>query len=161
MAPQADSPKGSGIGFVVVQAVLLAMLFFGPAHLNPDASIEPPKGLPLWLGYGIFILGAVIALIAAINLGKNLTPLPKPKDNAELIQGGLYRFVRHPIYFGVIVLSLGWGVIQQAALVWLYVVVIAIFFDIKSRKEERWLVGRFASYADYQGRVRKLIPWIY
>ena len=161
MAPQADSPTGSGIGFVVVQAILLGILFFGPAHLNPDASIEPLKGLPLWLGCGIFVLGAVIALIAAINLGKNLTPLPKPKENAELIQGGLYRFVRHPIYFGVIVLSLGWGLIQQSALVWLYVVVIAIFFDIKSRKEERWLVERFATYANYQGRVRKLIPWIY
>jgi protein-S-isoprenylcysteine O-methyltransferase Ste14 len=117
--------------------------------------------LLLWFGYGTFILGTLIALLAAINLGKNLTPLPRPKENAELIQGGLYRFVRHPIYFGVIVLSLGWGLIQQSTLVWLYTLIIAIFFDIKSRIEERWLVERFSAYADYQGRVRKLIPWIY
>jgi protein-S-isoprenylcysteine O-methyltransferase Ste14 len=161
MAPPVQAPRGSGIGFVLVQAVLLGILFFGPAHLNPDANIDAPKGLLLWFGYGIFILGIVIALIAAINLGKNLTPLPRPKENAELIQSGLYCFVRHPIYFGVIVLSIGWGVIQQSALVWLYVLVIAIFFDIKSRKEEQWLVERFSTYADYQGRVRKLIPWIY
>jgi protein-S-isoprenylcysteine O-methyltransferase Ste14 len=161
MAPQTKSPKGSGIGFVVVQAILLGILFFGPIHLYPDASIEAPNGFLLWCGYGIFILGTVIALIAAVNLGKNLTPLPRPKENAELIESGLYRLVRHPIYFGVIVLSIGWGVIQQSALVWLYVVVIAIFFDIKSRKEERWLVERFSAYADYQGRVRKLIPWVY
>ena len=161
MAPQTKSPKGSGIGFVVVQAVLLTILFFGPTSLNPDVSIEASTGLLLWLGYGIFILGAVIALIAAVNLGKNLTPLPRPKENAELIQNGLYRFVRHPIYFGVIVLSIGWGLIQQSTLIWLYVIVIAIFFDIKSRKEERWLTERFSTYADYQGRVRKLIPWIY
>jgi len=87
--------------------------------------------------------------------------LPRPKENAVLIQVGLYRFVRHPIYFGVIVLSFGWGLIQQSALVWLYVVIIAIFFDIKSRKEEQWLAERFSGYADYQGQVRKLIPWIY
>jgi protein-S-isoprenylcysteine O-methyltransferase Ste14 len=161
MARQTQASKGSGIGFVVVQAVFLGILFFGPSHLNADASITPPNGLLLWLGYGIFILGVVIALIAAINLGKNLTPLPRPKDNAELIEGGLYRFVRHPIYFGVIVLSFGWGLIQQSTLVWLYVVIIAIFFDIKSRKEEQWLVERFSDYADYQGRVRKLIPWFY
>jgi protein-S-isoprenylcysteine O-methyltransferase Ste14 len=161
MALHTQSPKGSGIGFVLVQAVLLGILFFGPAHLNPDASIEAPKGLLVWCGCGIFILGAVIALMAAINLGKNLTPLPRPKENAELIQLGLYRFVRHPIYFGVVVLSLGWGLIQQSALVWLYVLIIAIFFDIKSRKEERWLVERFSAYVGYQGRVRKLIPWIY
>jgi protein-S-isoprenylcysteine O-methyltransferase Ste14 len=161
MTPQAQSPKGNGIGFVVVQAVLLGALFFGPGHFNPDASIEMPKGLLYWIGCSFFILGTVIALIAAINLGKNLTPLPRPKENAELIQHGLYRFVRHPIYFGVIVLTIGWGLIQQSALVWLYVIVIAIFFDIKSRKEEQWLVERFSNYAGYQGRVRKLIPWIY
>jgi len=161
MALQMQAPKGSGIGFVVVQAVLLGILFFGPSHLNSDTSIGTPNGLLLWLGYVIFILGAVIALIAAINLGKNLTPLPRPKENAELIQGGLYRFVRHPIYFGVIVLSIGWGLIQQSTLVWMYVLIIAIFFDIKSRKEEQWLVERFSAYVDYQGRVRKLIPWVY
>jgi len=161
MAPQTQAPKGSGIGFVVVQGFLLAILFFGPSYLNADASIAPPKGLLLWFGYGILILGAVIALIAAINLGKNLTPLPRPKENAELIQRGLYRFVRHPIYFGVIMLSIGWGLIQQSILVWLYVLIIAIFFDIKSRKEELWLCERFSEYPEYQGRVRKLVPWIY
>ena len=161
MAPQTESPKGSGIGFVVVQAVLLGILFFGPRNLTPDASVTQAQGLLLWFGYGTFILGTAIALMAAIHLGKNLTPLPRPKENAELIQRGLYRFVRHPIYFGVIVLSFGWGLIQQSTLVWLYVVVITIFFDIKSRKEERWLVERFSAYTDYQGRVRKLIPWVY
>ena len=161
MAPHSQSPKGNGIGFVVVQAVLLGILFFGPSHLNSDAGIATSNGLLLWFGYGIFILGTIIALIAAINLGKNLTPLPRPKENGVLIQRGLYRFVRHPIYFGVIVLSLGWGFIQQSTLVWMYVLIITIFFDIKSRKEEQWLQAKFPVYADYQGRVRKLIPWIY
>ena len=161
MAPQTRSAKGSGIGFVVVQAALLAILFFGPTSLNSDVSIGAPNSWLLSFGYGIFIFGTMIALIAAVNLGKNLTPLPRPKENAELVQNGLYQLVRHPIYFGVIVLSIGWGVVQQSTLIWLYVIVIAIFFDIKSRKEERWLVERFSTYADYQGRVRKLIPWVY
>ena len=161
MAPKVQAPQGSGIGFVVVQGFLLVILFFGPSYLNADASIASPRGLLLWLGYGIFSLGTVIALMAAINLGKNLTPLPRPKENAVLIQDGLYRFVRHPIYFGVIVLCLGWGLIQQSTLVWLYVVIITIFFDIKSRKEEQWLQAKFSAYADYQRRVCKLIPWVY
>jgi protein-S-isoprenylcysteine O-methyltransferase Ste14 len=161
MAPKTKVPQGSGIGFVLVQGFLLGILFFGPSYLNTDTSTAPPNGLLLWIGYATFILGAIIALIAAFNLGKNLTPLPRPKENAVLIQDGLYRFVRHPIYFGVIVLCLGWGLIQQSTLVWLYVVIIAIFFDIKSRKEEQWLIERFSAYANYQGRVRKLIPWVY
>jgi protein-S-isoprenylcysteine O-methyltransferase Ste14 len=159
--PSESSKKGSGIGFVVVQAILLGLLFFGPVRLNAGEACGIQNAVFQWLGYTVFIVGSGIAIMAVFHLGKNLTPLPRPKENAELIQHGLYRFVRHPIYFGVIVLSIGWGLIQQSTLVWLYVVVIAIFFDIKSRKEERWLVERFSAYTDYQGRVRKLIPWVY
>lgn len=161
MAPQTKSLKGNGIGFVLVQAILLGMLFFGPVRLNASEVCGVQNESLQWLGYAIFIVGSSIAIRAAFHLGKNLTPLPKPKDNAELVQTGLYGWVRHPIYFGVIVLALGWGLIQQTLLVWIYVLALIIFFDIKSRKEERWLVERFSTYADYQGRVRKLIPWIY
>ena len=71
MAPQMQVPKGNGSGFVVVQAVLLGILFFGPTHLNADVGITPPISLLLWFGYSIFILGTLIALIAAINFNKN------------------------------------------------------------------------------------------
>ena len=153
--------KGSGVGFVVVQAILLGLLFFGPVRLNAGEACGVQNAPLQWLGYTVFIAGTVLAFIAALNLGRNFTPLPKPKDDAVFIQTGLYRFVRHPIYFGVIVLALGWGLIQQSTLVWTYVLILAIFFDIKSRKEEQWLQAKFSAYADYQKRVRKLIPWIY
>lgn len=159
--PGKSSAKGSGVGFVVVQAILLGLLFFGPVRLNAGEACGLQNALLQWLGYAVFIVGSSIAILAAFHLGKNLTPLPKPKDNAELVQTGLYRWVRHPIYFGVIVLALGWGLIQQTLLVWIYVLVLMVFFDIKSRKEEQWLCERFPEYPEYQGRVRKLVPWIY
>lgn len=159
--PGKSSAKGGGVGFVVVQAILLGLLFFGPVRLNAGEACGVQNALLQWLGYAVFIVGSSIAILAAFHLGKNLTPMPKPKDNAELVQTGLYRWVRHPIYFGVIVLALGWGLIQQTLLVWIYVLVLMVFFDIKSRKEEQWLCERFPEYPEYQGRVRKLVPWIY
>lgn len=153
--------KGNGVGFVVVQAILLGLLFFGSVRLDAGEACSIQNAPLQWLGYTVFIAGTVLAISAALNLGQNFTPLPKPKDDAVLIQTGLYRFVRHPIYFGVIMLSIGWGLIQQSTLVWVYVLILAIFFDIKSRKEEQWLQAKFSAYADYQKRVRKLIPWIY
>ena len=43
----------------------------------------------------------------------------------------------------------------------LWAALLLVFFDIKSRREEAWLVARFPAYADYRRRVRKLIPFIY
>ena len=73
--------------YVFIQAVLLIALFFGPADLfGKPAEIY----YPLWLiGRTFFYLGLGIALWAAISLGPNLTPMPKPKQNGELIQTGL------------------------------------------------------------------------
>jgi len=36
-----------------------------------------------------------------------------------------------------------------------------VFFDVKSRLEERWLAEKFSAYPEYRTRVKKLIPWLY
>jgi protein-S-isoprenylcysteine O-methyltransferase Ste14 len=100
-------------------------------------------------------------LIAAINLGKNLTPLPCPKDNAQLVQSGLYRYVRHPIYFGVLLAALAWLLIFPSAYILIYAIALFVLFDLKARREEIWLVERFPTYTDYQIKVKKLLPGIY
>jgi protein-S-isoprenylcysteine O-methyltransferase Ste14 len=145
--------------YVFIQAVLLIALFFGPADLfGKPAEIY----YPLWLiGRTFFYLGLGIALWAAISLGPNLTPMPKPKQNGELIQTGLYRVVRHPIYFGVILLCFGWAATVQNWYTLIVTIALLIFFDIKSRKEEEWLLEKFPDYKTYQQRTKKLIPLIY
>lgn len=145
--------------YVVVQATLLIALFFGPRDLfGLPATINQP----LWLaGQILFYLGIAIAVWAAILLGPNLTPLPKPKANGELIQTGLYRIVRHPIYFGVILVCFGWAAIEQTLYSLVLALVLLIFFDLKSRKEERWLIEKFSNYETYRKKTKKLIPWIY
>ena len=42
-----------------------------------------------------------------------------------------------------------------------YVVVLFILLDLKSRREEEWLLLRFPGYAAYRSKVRKLIPFVY
>jgi protein-S-isoprenylcysteine O-methyltransferase Ste14 len=69
--------------------------------------------------------------------------------------------VRHPIYGGVVLASLGWSLTWLSLPGLAFCVVVALFFDRKSAFEERLLLGRFPEYAVYMARARKLIPWIY
>jgi protein-S-isoprenylcysteine O-methyltransferase Ste14 len=90
-----------------------------------------------------------------------LTAVPYPKDEGMLIETGPYRLVRHPMYCGGILISLGWALWVHSWLTLGYVMVLFVFFDIKSRCEEHWLKAKFSDYAAYQKRVRKLIPFVY
>jgi protein-S-isoprenylcysteine O-methyltransferase Ste14 len=109
----------------------------------------------------LMVVGGVLFVVGLVRLGRGLTPLPYPKDGAELIQTGPFALVRHPIYSGALVLALGWALYVQGWLTLGYVVVLFVFLDVKSRREERWLAEKFPAYAAYQRRVRKLVPFVY
>jgi protein-S-isoprenylcysteine O-methyltransferase Ste14 len=112
---------------------------------------------------GLLLLaaGGGLMIAAFAGLGKGLTPLPYPKEDGRLIETGAYRLVRHPIYGSVVVLALGWALCVHGTLTMAYTLALFLFFDVKSRREERWLAARYPGYADYQKRVRKLIPFVY
>jgi protein-S-isoprenylcysteine O-methyltransferase Ste14 len=66
--------------------------------------------------------------------------------------------VRHPMYCGAIWVAVGCGLWSQGALTVGYAVVLTIFFEMKTSREERSLADRLPEYADYRQRVRKLMP---
>jgi len=149
-----------GAWYVVVQGILIGLILFGPQG-SPLISSEPLTTILQSCGIAIGLLACLIMAIAAINLGANLTPLPHPKDDSVLIQTGLYQYVRHPIYFGVLLAALAWLLIFPGLYILAYSICLFLFFDIKARREEVWLTERFSSYKEYQARVKKLIPGIY
>ena len=149
-----------GVWYVVVQGILISLILFGPQG-SPLISSESFTTILQSCGIAVGLLASLIMVVAVINLGKNLTPLPCPKDNAVLIQTGLYQYVRHPIYFGVLLAALAWLLIFPRLYVLAYSICLFILFDIKAKREEVWLVERFSSYKDYQARVKKLIPGVY
>ncbi len=151
-----------GEWYVAVQGLLFLLIAFGPRSafgLSPWP--QSAAGLTHAAGLALLALGFAVCAVAALHLGNNLTPLPHPKDDATLVTGGLYRLVRHPIYFGVLLLAFGWALFVQGWLTLGYAALLFVFFDIKSRKEEAWLTARFPEYAAYRRRVRKLVPFIY
>src|SRR5665647_312776 len=89
-------------GLVALQGLLF--LCVGAGALA--TSVGPRLSSSLWAGIGAVALGAAVLLWAARNLGSGLTPLPLP-NGAGLTAHGAYRWVRHPIYTGVMLACLG------------------------------------------------------
>lgn len=151
-----------GEWYVVVQGVFFALVALGPRTLPGLPAWSPPWDvLGTVAGLALMAAGGLLALAGVWHLGRNLTALPHPKEDAELVETGAYALVRHPIYSGLILASIGWALWRNGWLTLIYAALLFLFFDIKSRREEKWLAHKFPSYADYQRRVPKLIPFIY
>ena len=144
--------------------VLLQLVFFGAIAVS--GFIGPAWGgwalaAGIALGGVLICCGGILAMRGVLDLRENLTPFPKPLDNAQLVETGAYRLARHPIYGGLILGALGWGLVRAAPLALLGAVALAVFFDLKSRREEIWLLERYREYPAYRDRTRRLLPWIY
>jgi protein-S-isoprenylcysteine O-methyltransferase Ste14 len=166
MNPPARSPwwRGSrGEWFVAAQVFLMALVAFGPRRLARVSDGWPaPLGVAASIAGGLlFLLGSLLLIAGALKLGSKLTPLPYPADGAVLRETGPYRWVRHPMYGGGVLMAFGWGLWVHGELTLIYAALLLLLADRKANREERWLREKFAGYAAYQQRVRKLIPFIY
>jgi protein-S-isoprenylcysteine O-methyltransferase Ste14 len=143
--------------WVVGQFVLLGVLLIVP-RVGPKWS----RWLA-WVGrlVGVPVLGGGVAMMRAAfrDLGPNLTPLPKPKDDSRLVRDGLYAIVRHPIYSGVILFAYGIAALTGSTSRLAVATALLAWLNAKASREEAWLLERYPDYADYRREVPKLLPW--
>jgi protein-S-isoprenylcysteine O-methyltransferase Ste14 len=149
-------PRGEG--WVAIQVVLFGAIalagLLGPAW---GGALRVATTI---VGAFLIAAGGSLALRGIFDLRAALTALPYPRPNAELVETGVYRRVRHPIYGGLVLGALGWGLLTASPVAVGLAVVLLGFFELKSRREEVWLVERFPGYPAYRARTRRLIPWI-
>lgn len=149
---------GRGAGYVVAQAVLMVAALLAPAFARAD-------GWPVALAVAGAIVAAAgigMAAAASVTLGRrSLSPFPKPRTGAVLVSHGIFSVVRHPIYTGLTLLVLGWGLAWSGPVTIVGALVLLVFFDVKARREERWLVATFTEYTEYRRQVKKLVPLVY
>ena len=151
-----------GEWYVVIQVAMFVLVVFGPRSWPGAPSWPAPYStIASGLGLVLIVAGGALAVGGVLRLGSNLTALPYPREGAPLLESGPYAIVRNPIYSGLIFAAFGLGLFVNGWLTLGYALVLFAFFDIKSRREERWLCEKFPEYASYQVRVRKLIPWVY
>ncbi|MEO8571900.1 MAG: isoprenylcysteine carboxylmethyltransferase family protein [Chloroflexota bacterium] len=157
-------PRGEG--WVAAQIALFVVVAgFGVRDLEAGTaaslmSFPAVVGL-IAVGAALLVLGGVVAVRAMRDLGRNLSPFPRPLAGSELVETGLYRLVRHPIYSGLILAGLGWSVATASGWAGLSTLALAVTLDLKARREETWLGEALDGYPAYRARTKRLIPFVY
>ncbi len=142
--------------WVAAQVVILGALIVLPGR----DDWATPRWVEL-IAAVLFFGGLALVGIAALGLGRSLTPTPVPTQAGSLRTNGLYGVVRHPIYTGVLAVVAGMT-LRSGSFVHLVVAVAAlVFFDRKAAWEEAQLAAAYPGYADYAATTRKFLPGIW
>jgi protein-S-isoprenylcysteine O-methyltransferase Ste14 len=153
-------------GYELVKlGVLVALLAFAMERFNMGqvrtggGILWQPTSLLAFIGDMLTLAGLLITLWARRTLGGNWSGFVAIKENHELIQGGPYAYVRHPIYSGAFLMVLGSGVLAGRTAVFKALALLLVAFVFKSLQEEALLTKHFPeAYPEYKARVKAFIP---
>jgi protein-S-isoprenylcysteine O-methyltransferase Ste14 len=108
----------------------------------------------------LFACGIALAVWARLHLGRNWGMPMTQRAEPELVTSGPYRFVRHPIYSGLLLAMLGTALVNN--LIGLIVVAVLVaYFYYCGIVEERNLAATFPkAYPEYRSRTKMLIPFL-
>jgi protein-S-isoprenylcysteine O-methyltransferase Ste14 len=140
-----------------VQGVLAAALLIAPVFSHLPLA-------PVWRALGVVLgLGGVALIVASYRvLGESHSPWTEPAEGAALRTRGPYAVVRHPVYAGYVILGLGYGLALASPAAIVFAILCFIYYDLRTRAEDRALAQRYADFAGYRARVRsRLIPALY
>jgi protein-S-isoprenylcysteine O-methyltransferase Ste14 len=146
----------------VLLVIAYFLLLYGrrlPYPLN--LRIIPHVAAAAWAAAVLCVIGLAFAVWARVTLGRNWSGVVTLKEEHELVQRGPYRFVRHPIYTGLLTMffatALGLGHLAGFA----GVLLLFASFWIKLRDEEQLMLQEFPErYAAYRRRAKRIIPFV-
>jgi protein-S-isoprenylcysteine O-methyltransferase Ste14 len=121
--------------------------------------ILPQTSIVGWFGVALTFFGAVISIWARIIIGSNWSSRVTIKVDHQLIRSGPYKYVRHPIYTGMLLAFLGTAVVlgELRGLVAIALAVVAL--SLKAQREEKFMRSEFGdSYQQYRGQTGFLVP---
>jgi protein-S-isoprenylcysteine O-methyltransferase Ste14 len=121
-----------------------------------------PQGIVMSVIAAIFcVIGLSIAIWARMYLGGNWSSHPALKEDHELVTSGPYRFVRHPIYAGVILAAIGSMLVSGVAWVVALLFFCAMFIS-RVKVEERLMTQQFPNqYPAYKEKTKAIVPFLW
>lgn len=111
------------------------------------------------LGTTIIVFGTIFNILGRLSLGKNWANQVKIYTDQTLVQSGVYKFVRHPLYASLIWMFFGASLVFQNYVCLLLNLLIFIpFMFYRAKQEEFALKNQFPEYKLYQQNVGMFFP---
>ena len=143
----------SQIILVFLQFFIISLHFFQWEFI-PQKQIIEVSTLSYLVGFLIIIIACIILLVAIKDLGRNLSPFPRPLKNSKLVTTGIYRFTRHPMYYSLMFISFG-VFITKLSIYYLFLSVsLGLIIKFKIALEEQYLNNKFKNYLFYKNEVK-------
>ena len=138
---------------VFLQFFIISLHFFQWEFI-PQKQIIQVSPFSYFVGVLICIISFIILLVAMKDLGRNLSPFPRPINNSNLVTTGIYRFTRHPMYYSLIFISFG-VFITKLSIYYLFLSIsLSLIIKFKIALEEEYLNNKFKNYLLYKNEVK-------
>ncbi len=138
---------------VFLQFFIIGLHFFQWEFI-PQKQIIQSSPFSYFLGIFIIIIAFTIMLLSIKDLGKNLSPFPRPINNSNLVTTGIYRFTRHPMYYSLVFISFGVFIIRLSIYYLFLTISLALIIKFKIALEEKYLMNKFKNYLLYKNEVK-------
>ena len=138
---------------VFLQFFIISLHFFKWEFI-PEKQIIQVNPFSYFVGFLIIIIAFIILLVAIKDLGRNLSPFPRPINNSNLVTTGIYRFTRHPMYYSLIFISIGVFIIKLSIYYLFLTISLALIIKFKIALEEKYLMNKFKNYLLYKNKIK-------
>ena len=138
---------------VFLQFFIISLHFFQWEFI-PEKQIIKVHPFSYSIGILIIIIAFIIMLVGIKDLGRNLSPFPRPLTNSNLVTKGIYRFIRHPMYYSLIFISFGVFIIKLSIYYLFLSISLALIIKFKIALEEQYLNNKFKNYLLYKNEVK-------
>src|SRR5215469_318035 len=138
------------------------LLLYGRRFPYPlNLRIVPHLALTAWAAAVLCVIGLAFAFWARVTLGRNWSGVVTLKEGHELVERGPYRFVRHPIYTGILTMFFATALALGHLAGFAATLLMFASFWIKLRDEEQLMLQQFPDrYAVYRRRAKRIIPFV-
>jgi protein-S-isoprenylcysteine O-methyltransferase Ste14 len=151
------SPLGRAVRLLLVIAVWVAV---GYGYRLPAPGSTPTMLDLAAVGAALCGMGCAFAIWARFSLGRSWGMPMTRHESPELVTSGPYRFVRHPIYTGILFMLVGTSLLHPVAAV--PSAVFIAYFVYSARREESDMERQFPNaYPGYRQRSKMLIPFVF